>query len=157
MFIRALILFFLVLITYSLIESFNRPIIEGLKVGKKKKKVKNAKTGVIEEVDDEEDAVAPATGAPAKVPEKASTAPAKASAPQQQPAKASAPPPTATQAPQPIAPDVGPRLNEFDARIKELNTRMTNVETQIQGIQTGLAASQQATVDVAEEDDTEDV
>lgn len=156
MFISALILFFLVLIAYSLIESFNRPIIEGAKgkMGKKKgnKKKGNKKAAGVksDEIDengeaDGEDAVetdVPATGAPAQVPAKAAT---KSSA------KAVPAPSTSPTI------DVTPRLNEFDARIKELNTRVTNVETQVQTIQTGLAGSQQTTVDVGEEDDSENV
>ena len=125
MFISALILFFLVLISYSFIESFDSPIIEGAKGKMKGIKKKKAKKAIKNDVDGNDDDEDNNNNDEEGGTDTSATA-------------------TASQ-----TTDVVTRLNDHDSRI-------TSLETQVQTIQTGLAGSQQTTVDVGEEDNSEE-
>ena len=156
MFISALILFFLVLIAYSFIESFDSPIMEGLKGNKKKKDGKKASATVAADAadaadeNDEEDA--PATSTPAPVPAKPATKAEKKAAAkaEKEAAKAAASQPAGDSSTQ-------KRLDEQGATIASQAKDIAALQQTVKDMSTGLAASQPTTVDVGEEDDTEDV
>ena len=162
MFISALILFFLVLIAYSFIESFDRPIMEGLK-GNKKKKSRAKASATIEAdaadaADENDDEDAPATSTPASVSAKAPAKPAtkaekKAAAKaEKEAAKAE----KAAAASQPtMDSSTQKRLDEQGATIASQAKDIAALQQTVKDMSTGLAASQPTTVDVGEEDDTE--
>ena len=164
MFISALILFFLVLIAYSFIESFDRPIMEGLKGKKKNKGGKNASAKIASDAEavatdenDEEDA--PATSAPAPVPAKPATKAEKKAAAkaEKEAAKAEKAEKKAAASQPTMDSSIQKKLDEQGATIASQAKDIAALQQTVKDMSTGLAASQPTTVDVGEEDDTEDV